>query len=213
MKKLELKGLDMTLYKEKFNNGLEIYLLPYTNKKNYFISYATHFGSDILSFVDKDNKTHTPPLGVAHFLEHKMFDQETGEDPFAFFSKSGTDANASTSYDNTQYICMGTKNFRENLRYLLNYVNSPYYTDANVEKEKGIIAEEIKMYDDIPDYKLEAKLRECLYKNSPRRIDIAGTVEEINRITKEDLYEYYERMLDNEYVDIFILGDLNKKEL
>ena len=112
MKKLELKGLDMTLYKEKFNNGLEIYLLPYTNKKNYFISYATHFGSDILSFVDKDNKTHTPPLGVAHFLEHKMFDQETGEDPFAFFSKSGTDANASTSYDNTQYICMGTKNFR-----------------------------------------------------------------------------------------------------
>ena len=89
MKKLELKGLDMTLYKEKFNNGLEIYLLPYPNKKNYFISYATHFGSDILSFVDKDNKTHTPPLGVAHFLEHKMFDQETGEDPFAFFFNSG----------------------------------------------------------------------------------------------------------------------------
>ena len=212
MKKLELKGLDMTLYKEKFNNGLEIYLLPYPNKKNYFISYATHFGSDILSFVDKDNKTHTPPLGVAHFLEHKMFDQETGEDPFAFFSKSGTDANASTSYDNTQYICMGTKNFRENLRYLLKYVNSPYYTDATVEKEKGIIAEEIKMYDDIPDYKLEAKLRECLYKNSPRRIDIAGTVEEINKITKEDLYECYNGFYKPNNMFIVIVGNFSLED-
>lgn len=212
MKKLELKGLDMTLYKEKFNNGLEIYLLPYPNKKNYFISYATHFGSDILSFVDKDNKTHTPPLGVAHFLEHKMFDQETGEDPFAFFSKSGTDANASTSYDNTQYICMGTKNFRENLRYLLKYVNSPYYTDTTVEKEKGIIAEEIKMYDDIPDYKLEAKLRECLYKNSPRRIDIAGTVEEINKITKEDLYECYNGFYKPNNMFIVIVGNFSLED-
>jgi len=191
MKEIELKGLDVTLYTEKFDNDLDIYLLPLKNKKNYFISYATHFGSDVLSFTDNEDKTHTPPLGIAHFLEHKMFEQESGEDPFTFFSQSGTDSNASTSYDNTQYICSGTKKFRENLRYLIKFVNSPYYTDENVEKEKGIIAEEIKMYADIPDYKLELKLRECLYKNSPRRIDIAGTVQEINKITKEDLYDCY----------------------
>ena len=115
MKKLEVKGLDMTLYKEKVNNGLEIYLLPYTNKKNYFISYATKFGSDVIEFTDSNKRTYKPPLGIAHFLEHKMFETEDGVDPFTFFSESGTDANASTSFDNTQYICSGTKKCRENL--------------------------------------------------------------------------------------------------
>ena len=122
MKKIELKGLEATLYQETLDNGLEIYLLPYENKKNYYISYATHFGSDVLQFTDTTGKTHTPPLGVAHFLEHKMFEEESGIDPFSFFSESGTDSNASTSYDNTQYICAGTRNFRENLRQNLLYM-------------------------------------------------------------------------------------------
>ena len=107
MKKVDLEGLDLSLYTERLANDLDIYLLPYSNKKNYFISYATHFGSDITSFVDNEGNIHTPPLGVAHFLEHKMFEQASGEDPFTFFSKTGTDSNASTSYDYTQYICMG----------------------------------------------------------------------------------------------------------
>ena len=209
MKKIELKGLEATLYQETLDNGLEIYLLPYENKKNYYISYATHFGSDVLQFTDTTGKTHTPPLGVAHFLEHKMFEEESGIDPFSFFSESGTDSNASTSYDNTQYICAGTRNFRENLRYLIQFVNRPYYTDENVEKEKGIIAEEIKMYDDIPDYKIEQKLRECLYKNSPRRIDIAGTVNEINKITKEDLYDCYNSFYKPNNMFIEVVGNFN----
>lgn len=212
MKKTELKGLDISLYTEKLNNELEIYLIPYSNKKNYFISYATHFGSDITSFTDNENKTHTPPLGVAHFLEHKMFEQPSGEDPFTFFSKTGTDSNASTSYDNTQYICMGTKNFKENLRYLIKFVNTPYYTDENVEKEKGIIAEEINMYADDPDYKLGMKLRESLYKNSPRRIDIAGTVKEIYKITKENLYDCYNSFYKPNNMFIIIVGNFDKDE-
>ena len=211
MKEIELVGLDKKVYTEKLNNGLEIYLIPYDNKKNYYISYTTRYGSDINCFKVNDKK-YNPPLGVAHYLEHKMFEEESGIDPFTFFSETGTDANAATSYDNTQYICYGNKNFKENLRYLIKFVNSPFFTDENVEKEKGIITEEIKMYRDIPDYKLEMQLRECLYHNSPRRIDIAGTVEEIEKITKEDLYSCYNNFYSPNNMFILIVGNFNIDE-
>lgn len=211
MKKINLHGLEMDCYTEVLDNGLEIYMLPYPNKKNYFISYATRFGSDVLSFTD-EKKIHKLPLGIAHFLEHKMFEQEDGQDPFNFFSESGTDSNASTSFDSTQYICYGTKEFKKNLAYLLEFVNHPYYTDENVEKEKGIIAEEIKMYEDVPDFKLEMKLRQCLYKNHPRRIDIAGSIDEINKITKEDLYSCYENFYVPNNMFILIVGNFSPKE-
>ena len=191
MKKINLKNIDMTLYTETLSNGLEIYMLPYKNKKNYYVTFATRYGSDVLEFTDTSKKSYKPPLGIAHFLEHKMFEQESGEDPFSFYAKSGTDCNACTSFESTQYMFWGTKNFNKNLEYLLRFVTHPYFTDQNVKKEKGIIAEEIKMYRDYPDYKLELKLRENLYKNHPRKLDIAGTVSEINKITKEDLYNCY----------------------
>lgn len=196
----------MSAYTEKLSNGLEVFMLPYDKKKNYFLSYATRFGSDVLEFTNSDGEKIKPPLGIAHFLEHKMFEQEDGIDPFTYFSESGTDANASTSFDNTQYICYGTKNFKENLRYLLKYVNQPYYTDENVNKEKGIISEEINMYSDMPDFKLEMKLREIIYKKHPRKIDIAGTVSEINKITKEDLYECYNTFYTPNNMFVLIVG-------
>ena len=211
MKKINLKDLDMDVYTETLSNGLEIYMLPYSNKKNYFISFATRFGSDVLEYTDDKRKNHKPPLGIAHFLEHKMFEEESGIDPFTFFSESGTDSNASTSFDNTQYICYGTKEFNKNLRYLLQFVKKPYYTDENVEKEKGIIAEEIKMYQDMPDFKLEMKLRECIYKNSPRRIDIAGTVDEIYKITKEDLYDCYNNFYIPSNMFVLVVGNFDKE--
>ena len=211
MKKIDLIGLDRDCFVETLDNGLDIFMIPLLDKNNYFISYATRFGSDVLEF-SKDKNTHKPPLGIAHFLEHKMFEQESGIDPFTFFSNSGTGSNASTSFDNTQYICYGTKNFNSNLKYLLEFVNSPYYTDENVEKEKGIIAEEINMYQDIPDFKLEMKLRECLYHKHPRRIDIAGTVEEINKITKEDLYACYNNFYIPNNMFVLIVGNFSKEE-
>ena len=212
MEKINLQGLDQDVYKEVLDNGLQIFLVPYTNKQNYFVTFATRYGSDVLEFKDNNKKTCKPPLGVAHFLEHKMFEQEDGVDPFTFFSKTGTDSNASTSFDSTQYLCYGTNNFKENLRYLLKFVNSPYYTDENVEKEKGIIAEEIKMYEDMPDFKLEMKLREAIYKNNPRRIDIAGTVEEIYKITKEDLYNCYNSFYIPNNMFILIAGNFDVNE-
>ena len=213
MKKNSLKGLDITYYTETLENGFQIILVPMLDKKNYFITYATKFGSDITHFTPTDSKKEIKvPDGIAHFLEHKMFEQEDGVDPFTFYSKSGTGSNASTSYDNTQYICYGTKNFEENLKYLLDFVGSPYYTDENVEKEKGIIAEEIKMYNDIPDYELEMKLRENIYSVSPRRIDIAGSVDSIQKITKEDLYTCYNNFYSPNNMFILVVGNFNMKE-
>lgn len=211
MKEIELSSLDMKIYSETLENGLEIYFVPYENKKNYYISYATKFGSDILKF-DYENEEYTPPLGIAHYLEHKMFETPSGEDPFTFFSESGTGSNAMTSYDNTKYICYGTKRFEENLRYLLNFVNEPYFIDENVEKEKGIIAEEIKMYEDLPDYKMEMELRGNIYKNNPRKNDIAGTVDEIKKITKEDLYKCYNSFYTPNNMFVLVVGNFDMKK-
>ena len=212
MKTISLSGLDMDYYVETLNNGLEIYMLPYENKNNYFISFATRFGSEIVEFKDENEESHKLPLGIAHFLEHKMFEQESGEDPFTFFSRNGTGCNASTSFDNTQYICYGNKKFEENLEYLISFVNDPYYTDSNVNKEKGIITEEINMYEDMPDIKLEMELRKNIFHKHPRRIDIAGTVEEINKITKEDLYSCYSNFYIPNNMFILIVGNFNKEK-
>ena len=208
---IKLKGLDISVYKEVLDNGFEIYLVPMENKKNYYINYATKYGSEVSEFIPVGESEYVRvPDGVAHFLEHKMFEQASGIDPFEFFSESGTDSNAATSYDSTQYICLGNKNFYENLKYLLSFVNSPYYTDENVEKEKGIIAEELNMYSDIPEYQLENKLRENVYKNNPRRIDIGGTVESINKITKEDLYLCYNNFYSPNNMFLIVVGNFDK---
>ncbi len=210
MKEISLKGLDQNCFIETLKNGLEIIMIPYKDKKNYYMTYATRYGSEINSFVPKGEKKMTSfPNGIAHFLEHKMFEQENGEDPFTFFSKSGTGANASTSFNSTQYICYGTKEFEQNLKFLLNYVNEPYFTDENVEKEKGIIKEEIKMYDDIPESVLENKLREMIYQTSPRKYDIAGTTEDIDQITKEDLYRCYHTFYQPSNMFLIIAGNFD----
>lgn len=211
MKTINLVGLDKELYIETLKNGLEIYLLPYEDKKNYYISYATKYGSDVETFIIND-KEYTPPLGIAHYLEHKMFEEESGEDPFTFFSQSGADSNASTSYDNTQYICFGIKKFKENLKKLIQFVNSPYFTKENVEKEREIITEELNMYNDLPDYVLEMRLRENLYKYNPRKYDIGGTIEEIKKITEIDLYKCYESFYIPNNMFILIVGNFDVDE-
>ncbi len=213
MKKISLNGLDLDVYTETLNNGLDIIFIPMPDKKNYHMSYATRFGSDTTRFIpageDKEIKV---PDGIAHFLEHKMFEQEDGVDPFSFFSESGTGSNAFTSFDRTHYICYGTQNFNNNLRFLLNFVNSPYYTDENVEKEKGIIAEEAKMYSDMPEWELDTKIREGIYKNNPRRVEIAGSIPEIMKMTKEDLYTCYNSFYSPNNMFLLVVGNFDKDE-
>ncbi len=205
--------LELEVYHEKLDNGLEVYLVPMKNKDKYYLTYATHYGSTTTTFTKGDSKKEvTVPNGIAHFLEHKMFEQENGEDPFEFFAKSGTDANASTDYDLTRYIASGTKNFKENLRYLIKYVNEPYFTDENVEKEKGIIAQEINMYKDEAEYAIEDSIRECTYHNDNHRIDIAGEVEDIKKITKEDLYLCYNNFYSPRNMFLLVVGKFDVED-
>lgn len=211
MKKIDLIGLDQSVYFEKLDNGLEIYMIPYQNKSNYAMHYITKYGSIQTTFIPYGKKEkRTVPDGIAHFLEHKMFEQEDGVDPFTFASKTGTYSNASTNFECTRYYFEGNQAFEENLDYLLDFVGSPYFTDENVEKEKGIIAEEIKQYDDEVEWTFEEELKKALLQKDNHRIDIAGTVESINKITKEDLYDTYYTFYQPSNMFLVICGDFDK---
>ncbi|MCI8588888.1 MAG: insulinase family protein [Bacilli bacterium] len=213
MKEIKLNGLDQSVFFEKLKNGLQVFFIPYENKTNYAMHYVTKFGSINTTFSPiGEKKMITVPDGIAHFLEHKMFEQEDGMDPFTFASKSGTNSNASTSYKITRYYFEGSNNFLENLDYLLTYVHSPYFTDENVEKEKGIIAEEIKQYDDEIDWILDEELRKSLFHKDPTRIDIAGTVESISKITKELLYKTYNTFYQPSNMILLVSGCFNKED-
>ena len=210
MKKIELEKLDVVVNYEKLDNGLEIYLVPLSNKNKYYMTYATRYGSTVNSFIPcNSKKEENVPFGIAHFLEHKMFEMEDGVDPFTFFSESGTDANAATGFDFTKYICSGTKNFDSNLRYLINYVNKPYFTDSNVEKEKGIIAEEINMYKDEAVFAIENSIRMNTYFEDLHRYDIAGEVSDIEKITKEDLYLCYDNFYSPRNMFVLVVGNFD----
>ena len=206
----KLSGTDVEIHYEKLDNGLEVYLIPFKNRKNYYIDYNVKYGAKVYEFISAHtNKKTKEPYGVAHFLEHKMFEQEDGVDPFTFFSQSGSDANASTSYDITSYIVDGVKNIEENLEFLLNYVNSPYFTDENVEKEKGIIIEELNMYKDQPENKLYDESNKAFFIKHPVRIDIGGTPNSVKKITKEILYECYDTFYQPNNMFITIAGNFD----
>ncbi len=204
----EIKGLDVKIYHEVLENGLNIYLMPFENRNNYSIEYVTNYGSEIDTFISANtNKKITVPYGVAHFLEHKMFEQEDGVDPFSYYSETGTDVNASTGYKTTSYSVDGTTNIEENLDFLLNYVNSPHFTNKNVEKEKGIIIEELNMYKDEPENRLYEESNKILFQKHPMRRDVGGTPKSVMKITKEILYECYDTFYQPSNMMLLISGD------
>lgn len=200
-------------YYMKHPTGLDIYIYP---KKDYGSKYAifgTNFGSINNKFKFKNNTSYTEvPDGIAHYLEHKLF---AGKDCDAFelFSKTGASANAYTSFEKTAYLFSCTDNFEESLNILLDFVQSPYFTPENVEKERGIINQEIKMYQDSPDWKVYINLLNLLYKNHPVKIDIAGSVESVSRITPEILYECYNNFYNLNNMCLCIVGDVNYNKI
>lgn len=213
MQKIKIKDTDVDIYHKVLSNGLNVYFIPYKYKSNYYMSFGTKYGSLIRDFGNDENNIKSYPLGIAHFLEHKMFETEKGEDPFTFYSASGTDANANTNYKLTQYICYGNNSIEKNLEFLLEYVSNPYFTDKNVEKEKGIIAQEIEMYDDDPEWMIDEEIRKAMFKTHPIRDDIAGTVKEINKITKEHLYDCYNTFYHPSNMMLFVSGNIDVKAL
>lgn len=190
MKKHNIKFFDEEVYEDQLENGLKIFIVPNNRVEDIFVTYTVKYGGCNFPFLI-DKKMQKLPSGIAHFLEHKMFEQKNRIEPFTFYSKTGTYCNASTNYYNTSYVFAGNNNFEENLKYLLDFIQDPYFTDENVEKEKGIISQEIKMYDDIPDRLIYERCIYNLLTNHPIRYGIGGKIKDITKITKEDLEKAY----------------------
>ena len=212
MKKLAYSQIDEVIYYEKQENGLDVYILPKKGFNKTFATFTTKYGSIDNWFqpLGKNEWTKVPD-GIAHFLEHKLFEKEDG-DVFQQFSKQGASANAFTSFTRTAYLFSCTFNFTENLITLMDFVQAPYFTEQTVEKEKGIIGQEITMYDDNPDWRLYFGTIANMYKKHPVRIDIAGTIESITPITKDMLYECYETFYHPSNMLLFVVGDVNPEE-
>ncbi len=202
------------MYIEKLENGLTVIIVPKNDLQKKYVIWGTNFGSIDNHFIDpKTNEEVTIPDGVAHFLEHKMFEQRTGINSLDTLSMLGVDANAYTTNDHTAYLFEATDNFYEAFDEFMDYVQNPYYTDENVEKEKGIIAQEIKMYDDDPGWQLYMNTMKNMYNVNPIRIDIAGTVESISGINKEMLYTCYNTFYNPSNMTLVICGDFKPEEM
>ena len=212
MKKTKIEKLKLELYEEKLDNGLEIYIIP-KNCNNIYATFSTKYGSNNDEFVPlNETKMKSFPLGIAHFLEHKMFEMEDGKDPFEIYSNNGADANANTSNYKTTYLFSGPEFFKENINFLLDYVQKPYFTDENVEKEKGIIIQEIKMYQDDPYSVIYEKGIYNSFIKHPINIPVIGDIENVKKITKEDLYKCYNTFYNPANMFIVITGNVDPQE-
>jgi predicted Zn-dependent peptidase len=213
MKKTNIEKLKMEIYEEKLENGLEIYIIPKNNCNNIYATFSTKYGSNNDEFIPiNEKKMKKYPLGIAHFLEHKMFEMNDGTDPFEIYSNNGADANANTSNDKTTYLFSGPEFFKENITYLLDYVQEPYFTDENVEKEKGIIIQEIKMYQDDPYSVLYEKAIYNSFIKHPIKMPVIGDIENVKKITKEDLYECYNTFYNPSNMFVVITGNVDPLE-
>ena len=202
------------LYVEKLENGLTIMVLPRKNVRKKYIICGPRFGSIDNKFIIPGKKEETVlPDGVAHFLEHKMFEQKSGINSLDTLTAIGVNANAYTTNDHTAYLYEATDNFYDALDEYMDYIQNPYYTDENVEKEKGIIAQEIKMYEDYPEWQVYLNALKCMYKELPIRLDIAGTVESISHITKEMLYDCYNNFYTPSNMAMAICGDFEPEKI
>lgn len=194
-------------------SGLQVYIFPKKGFSKYYAIYGTAYGSlDREFIVPGDNQKTAVPDGIAHFLEHKMFEEPDGSNAFDRFAQTGASCNAFTSFDMTAYLFSCTDRFYENLDILLDFVNTPYYTEENVSKEQGIIGQEIRMYDDDPEWRALFNMLRALFHNNPVKIDIAGTVESIAEITPELLYKCYNTFYSPANMALVLVGDIDAEQ-
>lgn len=202
------------LYFGTHDSGLRVYVMPKQGYSKCYAIIGTHFGSiDSVFTVAGESKPTVLPDGVAHFLEHKMFEQPDGGNVFGEFAKYGANANAFTSFNMTAYLFECTEAPMENLKILLDYVSKPYFTDENIAKEQGIIGQEIKMYDDEPDWRCAINFLDAMYQNHPVKNDIAGSVESIAKIDKELLYKCYDNFYNMANMVLFVIGDIEASDV
>lgn len=207
---MEYKSLNEKLYKKVLNNGLTVYINQKPGLNKVFCSFITNFGANDVNFIpiNKDEYI-TVPLGVAHFLEHKLFEMPDGIDASDLFASLGADSNAYTDFNETAYIVSCTSNVNQVICTLLDFVQSPYFTDQNVEKEQGIIIEELNMYKDSPNDQLHYYLMRNMYKVNLLREDVVGTKKSIMEINKEILYICYNTFYHPANMHFVISGDVD----
>lgn len=206
------------LFKEQYyeidhESGLKIFVMEKPDYSGAFAMFGTKYGSvDTCFRIKGDDSFTSVPEGIAHFLEHKLFESEE-LDAFERFNKTGASANAFTSFDRTCYIFQCTGNFKENLEILLDFVKAPYFTEETVQKEQGIIGQEIRMYQDNPDWQVLFNLLRGVYHKNPVRIDIAGTIESIAEITADLLYSCYNTFYNLSNMALAVAGNVTKDEV
>ena len=212
IQKLEYPGIGETLYAAQLPNGLEVRVVPKKDFSTCYAAFATNYGGACRRF-SVDGKTLDTPAGVAHYLEHKMFDLPDGDSALNILSANGADPNAFTSSGVTCYYFQCTEGFEENLRMLLHFVSTPYFTAETVEKERGIIAQEIRMGEDNPGMVVYYNLLEMLYAHHPIRDRVAGTVESIQEITAETLYDCHRVFYAPSNMILCVEGDVDPGEI
>ena len=214
MQIIENSKVKEKLYIEKLENGLTVMIIPKKGIQKKYIIWGTNYGSNDSTFiVPGETEVTEVPKGVAHFLEHKMFEQENGRNSLDVLTALGVNANAYTTNNHTAYLYECTDNFYEALDEFMDYVQHPYFTDENVEKEKGIIGQEIMMYDDYPEWKVYLNTLECMYHKNPVKLDITGTIETISHINPEILYKCYNTFYNPSNMAMVVSGDFEPEKL
>ena len=207
MNKLTYPRIGETVLEYTLPNGLRVCVVPKPGYQKKYAFFTTRYGGMDMKF-NWGGTWYDTPAGIAHYLEHKMFDTEDGN-ALVELSQNGAEPNAFTSNAITAYYFDCTEHFEENLRILLSFVTVPYFTDESVEKERGIIGQEIRMVEDTPDWQVYEKLLECLYRSSPARIPIAGSVESIAEISAETLYACHKAFYDPKNMMLCVVGDVD----
>lgn len=196
----------------KHSSGLNVFLYPMPGFSSNYAIFGTKYGSVDNAYLDDNGQKVDLPEGIAHFLEHKLFESEDG-DAFSKYAKTGAYSNAYTSFDRTCYLFSCSNRFYDNLKILLDFVRSPYFTEATVNKEQGIIGQEIKMYDDMPNWRVMFNMLEGMFYTHPVRIDIAGTVQSIAKITDKTLYDCYNRFYNLSNMFLVLAGDFDEGQV
>lgn len=207
MVKTEYPRIGETVLTDTLPNGLRVAIVPKPGYRKRYAFFTTRYGGMDMKFK-LDGVWHDTPAGIAHYLEHKMFDTEDGN-ALQTLSQNGAEPNAFTANSMTAYYFDCTEHFEENLKILLSFVSVPYFTQESVDKERGIIAQEIRMTEDGPDWRVYKNLLSCLYRTNPARVPIAGTVESIQEITPDTLYACHKAFYAPSNMLLCIVGDVD----
>lgn len=211
MQELPISGVDEKYYYDETDSGLPIIMWVNEKVNNFYITLNCKYGSIDTEFT-VDDETYTVPNGVAHFLEHVNFALPNGEDTTDYFSELGSSSNAFTTTEYTSYEVFASSNFKENLEHLLDFVYTPYFTDANVKKEKGIITEEVKMGKNNPGHVFYYGANDCIYVKDKRKYLVTGEIEDVKKTTKEDLQLVYDTFYHPKNMFLVITGNFNPFE-